>query len=78
MWRIYTCKSSYNSHSTTAVRVNDNKQEVFKNSAPFTDLISKTNNTKIDNAKDIAVIMPTYNLIEYTDNYLKTSGRLRQ
>ena len=29
-------------------------------------------------AKDLHVVMPTYNLIEYSDNYLKTSGTLWQ
>ena len=35
------------------------------------------NNTQIDNAKDIDIEMPMYNLIEYSDNYAKTSGSLR-
>ena len=34
------------------------------------------NNTQIDNAKDIDVVIPVYNLIEYCDNYSKTSGSL--
>ena len=55
-----------------------NKEIMFKNSALFTDCISETNNTQIDNAKDIDVAMPIYNLIEYSDNYSKTSGSLRQ
>ena len=50
---------------------NNNIQVVFKNCAPFTDCISKINNTKKDNAKDIDVVMPMYNLIEYSDNYSK-------
>ena len=36
------------------------------------------NNTQIDNAKDIDVVIPVYNLIEYCDNYSKTSGSLWQ
>ena len=47
-------------------------QVVFKNCAPFTKCKSKINNTQIDNAKCI------YNLIEYSDNYSKTSGSLWQ
>ena len=43
---------------------------------PFTECISKVNNTQIDNAKDIDVVMPMYNLIEYGDNYSKTLGNL--
>ena len=50
----------------------------FKNSAPFTNCISEINNTQVDNAKDIDIVMPTYNLIEYSDNYAKTSGSLWQ
>ena len=55
---------------------NDNKKVIFKNCAPFTDCISKINNTDIDNAKYIDIVIPMYNLIEYSDNYSKTSGSL--
>ena len=51
---------------------------IFKNCAPFTNCISEINNTQIDNAKDIDIIMPVYNLIEYSDNYSKTIGILWQ
>ena len=44
----------------------------------FTNSISKTTNTQVDNAEDIDIIMPMYNLIEYSDNYSKTSGTLSQ
>ena len=60
-----------------AVNPNHNGNEVvFKNCASFTDCISEINYTQIDNAKYIDVIMPMYNLIEYSDNYSKTSGGL--
>ena len=42
---------------------NNNIQVVFKSSAPFTDYINEINNVKTDNAKDINVVMPIYNLI---------------
>ena len=45
------------------------KEIIFKNCTPFTDCISEINNTQIDNAKDLDVVMPMYNLIEYSDNY---------
>ena len=48
----------------------DNKKVAFKNCASFTDCITKINNTQVDNAKDIAIVMSMYNLIEYSDNYL--------
>ena len=47
------------------------KGVAFKNCAPFT-------NTQIDNAKGIDIVMPMYNLIEYSDNYAKTSASLWQ
>ena len=52
------------------------KGVIFKNCAPFVKCISRINNTEIDNAKDIDIVMPMYNLIEYSDNYSKTSGSL--
>ena len=54
------------------------KKVIFKNCALFTDSISKINNTQADNAKDIDIVMPMYNVIEYSDNYSKTSGSLWQ
>ena len=53
-----------------------NKGVVFKNCAPFTICISEINNTQIDNCNNIDIIIPMYNLIEYSDNYAKTSGSL--
>ena len=54
------------------------KGVVLKNCAPFTNCISEINNTQVDNAKDIDIVMLMYNLIEYSDNYTKTSGSLWQ
>ena len=53
-----------------------NKKLIFKNFAPFTRCISKINNTEKDNAQFIDIVMPMYNLIEYSENYSKTSGSL--
>ena len=50
------------------------KGVIFKNCAAFVECISRINNTEISNAKDIDIVMPMYNLIEYSDNYSKTSG----
>ena len=51
---------------------------IFKNCAPFTRCISKIDNKEIDNAQYIDIVVPMYNLIEYNDNYSKTSGSLWQ
>ena len=50
----------------------------FKNCSPFTNCISEINTTQVDNAKDIDIVMPMYNLIEYSENYAKTTGSLWQ
>ena len=52
------------------------KGVTFKNCAPFSKCISRINNTDIDNAHDIDIAMPMSNLIEYSDNYSKTSGSI--
>ena len=57
---------------------NTNKKEIFKNCMPFTNCISEINNTQVDNAMDIDIVMPMYTLIEYSGNYSKTPGSLWQ
>ena len=57
---------------------------MFKNFEPFTDFISKINNTQIDNTKDLDTMMMTMmmmmmmNLIEYSDDYLEIFGSLQR
>ena len=53
-----------------------NKSVAFKNNAPFINCISKINGVQIDNAEDLDVVMPMYNLLEYSKNYRKTTGSL--
>ena len=53
---------------------NNNKSIVFEYCTPFTDSISEINNTNIDNAKYIDVVMSMYNLIYYRNNYSKILG----
>ena len=55
-----------------------NKGVTFKNCAPFTNCISEINNTQIDNVKYTDVVLPLYDLIEYSNNYSKTLGSLSQ
>ena len=54
------------------------KGVTFKNWAPYTNCINRINNTNIDDAKDIDIVMPMYNLIKYSDNSSKTSASLWQ
>ena len=50
------------------------KKLACKNNAPFTSCISKINNTHIENADESDIVMPMYNLLEYSKNYSKTTG----
>ena len=52
------------------------KKLAFKNNAPFISCISKINNTLIDDAEDLDIVMPMYNLLEYSKSYRKTTGSL--
>ena len=68
-----------NNTAAAGTDANNNYKKVkCKNCAPFTNCISEINNTQVDNAKDLDIVMPIYNLIEYSDNYSKTSGGLWQ
>ena len=49
-----------------------NKNLVFKNDALCISCISKINNILIENAEDIDIVMPIYNLLEYSENYSMT------
>ena len=62
----------------TVTNPNSRNNIIIKNCAPFTNCISEINNTHIDIAKYIDTVMPTYNLVEYSNNYSKTSGSLWQ
>ena len=78
--------NDFNAPSNTAANAtatntgNDNsfgeKKLVFKSNAPFINCISKINGVQIDNAEDLDVVMPMYNLLEYSKNYRKTTGSL--
>ena len=54
---------------------NDTKV-AFKNCAPFRKCRTEINETFVDEAEHINIVMPMYNLIEYSDNYSDTSGSL--
>ena len=51
-------------------------QAAFKNCAPFTKCITKIDGTTVDDAGDLDIVMPMYNLIEYSSNCSETTGNL--
>ena len=64
---------------TLTKKVNRNVRNrflTFTNNVPITDCISKINSVLIDNAEDSDVVMPMYNLLEYSKNCRKTTGSL--
>ena len=46
-----------------------NRQVILKDNAPFISCISKINGALIENAEDLDIVMPMYNLLEYSKNY---------
>ena len=53
-----------------------NRQVIFKNNAPFISCVSKINDTFIENAEDLDIVMPMYSLLVDSKNYSKASGSL--
>ena len=58
--------------AAAAAANNINKKVIFRNCAPFTNFISRIKNMQVNDAHSIDVVMPIYNLIEYSDNYSNT------
>ena len=50
----------------------------FKNFAPFTRCVTHINDEHVDIVENLNIIMPMYNLTEYSDNYAELSGSLYQ
>ena len=62
----------------TAVGNDANTKVAFKNCAPFMKCVTHINDEHVDNADNLDIVMPMYNLIEYSDNYSDTLGSLWQ
>ena len=83
-FEIETIKSSFCDYSDAvilvtgniAVAANNNKDVAFKNCAPFSTCTTNINDVFVDEANYIYIAMPIYYLIEYSENYSDTSGRL--
>ena len=84
MLRLYVCyysdayivvKGSISAKATPNTDA-DRKDVAFKNNAPFRSCITTIISTLIENAEDLSIVMPMYNLLDYSQNYSKTSGSL--
>ena len=57
-------------------RDRQNKPVILKDNAPFVSCITRINGALIEDADDLDIVMPMYNLLEYSKNYRKTIGSL--
>ena len=64
--------------AAAAANENDKTEKYFllKNNASLKSCISKVNNILIGSTEDLDIVMPMYNLLEYSQNYSMTSGSL--
>ena len=67
-----------NSYAAARQADERNKGEIFQNCGPFINCNSEINNTEIDNAKDVDIVMPMYNLIKYSHNIWKVMAILQR
>ena len=58
------------------IRDKKDRSLILKNNAPFVSCITRINGELIEDADDLDIVMPTYNLLEYSKNYRKTIGSL--
>ena len=58
------------------IRDKRNRPVTLKNDAPFVSCITRINGELIEDADDLDIVMPMYNLLEYSKNYRKTIGSL--
>ena len=58
------------------IRDKKNRKLILKNNAPLVSCITRINGELIEDAEDLDVVMPMYNLLEYSKNYRKTIGSL--
>ena len=60
---IYLWRKLKVANTTAAAANNVDKTVILQNCAPFTNSIKEINITQVDNAKNIDVVMPMYDLI---------------
>ena len=58
------------------IRDKRNRKLILKNNAPFVSCITRINGELIEDADDLDIVMPMYNLLEYSKSYRKTIGSL--
>ena len=64
------------SNNANNIRDKRNRPVILKNNAPFVSCITRINGELIEDSDDLDIVMPMYNLLEYSKNYKKTIGSL--
>ena len=70
---MYVVKGVINVRAVASTNINQ-RDAAFKSNALFRSCITKISNTLLDNAEDLDIVMPMYNLLEYINNYSMISG----
>ena len=75
---IYSCGTITVTAAAGANNIRDkkNRKLILKNNAPFVSCITRINGELTEDADDLDIVMPMYNLLEYSKNYRKTIGSL--
>ena len=63
-------------NNSNNIRDKRNRPLILKNNAPFVSCITRINGELIEDANDLDIVIPMYNLLEYSKNYRKTIGSL--
>ena len=71
-----TVTANGDNNNANKIRDKRNRPLTLKNNAPFVSCITKINGELIEDAEDLDIVMPMYNLLEYSKNYRKTIGSL--
>ena len=71
-----TVTANGDNNNANSIRDKRNRSLILKNNAPFVSCITKINGELIEDAEDLDIVMPMYNLLEYSKNYRKTIGSL--
>ena len=71
-----TVTASGANNGANNIRDKKNRPVILKNNAPFVSCITKINGELIEDANDLDIVIPMYNLLEYSKNYRKTIGSL--
>ena len=71
---MITVTANGDNNNANNIRDKRNRPLILKNTAPFVSCITRINGELIDDAEDLDIVMPMYNLLEHSKNYRKTIG----